>query len=197
MDGIRPLTPSDCEEVLRINAESQPGVAHLDRTEFERLASLQNEHLVMGGPKNALVGYLLAFPSDTPYDGEEFISLTNTSPGPFIYIDQVAVSTDVRRTGAASRLYQATELAAQRRGIQVISCEVNLLPPNPGSLAFHRSKGFFQTGVMETQDGRTVALMSKQLKSPESAAYETFAGTRAERPSDACRRPPRGDRSAG
>ena len=173
MKGIRPLTPSDYEEILRINAESQPGVAHLDRTELERLVRLQNEHVVMEGPKGRLVGYLLAFPSDTPYDGEEFLLLTKTSLSPFIYIDQVAVGAAERRTGAASSLYQATEAAAERRGIRELSCEVNLNPPNPGSLAFHRSKGFNQTSVMETQDGRTVAVMSKLLKSPGPEACET------------------------
>ncbi|MGD9729979.1 MAG: GNAT family N-acetyltransferase [Nitrospiraceae bacterium] len=173
MKGIRPLASSDCEEILRINAESQPGVAHLDRTELERLARLKNEHLVTEGPKGRLVGYLLAFTSDIPYDGEEFILLTKTSLGPFIYIDQVAVSAAERRTGAASRLYLATEVAAQRRGIRELRYEVNLKPPNPGSFAFHRSKGFNQTSVMETQDGRTVALMCKRLKSPEPEARET------------------------
>ena len=173
MKSIRPLTPSDCEEVLRINAESQPGVAHLDRPELERLVRLKNDHLVMEGPNGGLVGYLLAFPSDAPYDGEEFLFLNKASLGSFIYIDQIAVDAAERRTGSASSLYRATEAAAQRRGIQELSCEVNLNPPNPGSLAFHRSKGFNQTSVLETQDGRTVALMSKQLKSPEPEACET------------------------
>lgn len=173
MKGIRPLGPSDCEEVLRINAESQPGVAHLDRTELERLICLQNEHLVIEGPEGELVGYLLAFPSDTPYDGEEFLILAETSRGSFIYIDQVAVDAAVRRTGAASRLYQAIESEASRRGILGLTCEVNLNPPNPGSLAFHQRTGFNQTSIMETQDGRTVALMSKQLSSPGAEASET------------------------
>lgn len=168
--GIRPLSPSDWDEVLRINSECQPGVAHLDRTELERLIGLKNEHLGMEGPDGRLVGYLLAFPSDTPYDGEEFFILTKTSIGPFIYVDQVAVDTAMRRKGAGSRLYQAIESAAQRRGVRTLSCEINLNPPNPGSLAFHRSRGFKQTSVMETQDGRTVTLMSKSLESPERQA---------------------------
>ena len=173
MKGIRPLASTDCEEVLRINAESQPGVAHLDRTEFERLVRLKNEHLVMEGAEGGLVGYLLAFPSGTPYDGEEFLLLTKTLLDSFIYIDQVAVGAGGRRMGTASRLYQAVETVAQRRAIQVLCCEVNLNPPNPGSFAFHRSKGFSQTRVLETRDHRTVALMSKQLKSPEPEARET------------------------
>lgn len=164
MKGIRPLASSDYQEVLRINAEGEPGVAHLDPTELQRLVRLKNEHLVMEGPNGGLVGYLLAFPSGTPYDGEEFLLLTKASLGSFIYIDQVAVGAAERRTGAASRLYQAIEAAAQRRGIQELNCEVNLNPPNHGSLAFHRSKGFNQLSVLTTQDGRTVALMSKRLK---------------------------------
>lgn len=129
----------------------------------------------MEGSDARLVGYLLAFPSDTMYDGEEFLFLTKTSTGPFIYIDQVAVDAAMRRTRAASSLYQAIETAAHRQGILVLSCEINLMPPNPDSLAFHRNEGFNQTSVMPTQDGRTVALMSKRLESPgpEPAAAVT------------------------
>ena len=173
MKNIRALASSDCEEVLRINAESQPGVASLDWTELKRLTALSTEHLAIEEPSAGLAGYLLAFLSDTSYDGEEFQTFKESCTTPFIYIDQVAVGVARRRTGLASDLYQAIEAEALRRGIMALCCEVNLDPPNPGSLAFHEDRGFNRSGVLGTEDGRTVALMTKHLKAPEPEARET------------------------
>jgi len=52
--------------------------------------------------------------------------------------------------------------AAMRKSL---SCEVNLDPPNPASMAFHMSYGFIQIGRMHTSDGRHVALLQKAVRS--------------------------------
>ena len=173
MKGLRSLAISDCDAVLRINAESQPGVSCLDRPELVRLFAISTEHLGIEGPDAGLVGYLLAFQSDTPYDGEEFLAFKESYTKPFIYIDQVAVGATWRRAGLASSLYHAIEAEAYRRGILALCCEVNLRPQNPGSLAFHRHNGFNQTGILGTRDGRAVALMIKAVEGPEPEARET------------------------
>lgn len=50
-----------------------------------------------------------------------------------------------------------------------VTCEVNIRPPNPESLAFHDRQGFVEVGTQETEDGRkTVSLRAKSLL--ESAA---------------------------
>ena len=103
MKSVRTLTVADCEEVLRINAESLPGVARLDRAEFERLLTIPNEHLAVEGLEGGLLGYLLAFRSDASYDGEEFLSFVEMASEPFIYIDQVAGGRGVSTGDAGSR----------------------------------------------------------------------------------------------
>jgi predicted GNAT superfamily acetyltransferase len=173
MKGIRALTCLDCEEILRINSESLPGVAHLDRTELERLMAIPNEHLAMECPTGGLAGYMLAFRSDAPYDGEEFLTFAKASAKPFIYIDQVAVDTTTRRMGVATILYNAMAAHALGASLSALCCEVNLKPPNPISLAFHQNSGFNRAGVLDTEDGRTVALMKKTLKGGEPEARET------------------------
>lgn len=139
-------------------------MAHLDGKEFERLLALPNAHLALEDTDATLIGYLLAFPSQAPYDGEEFIALVRSRAERFLYIDQVAVARHMRRTGAASALYEHVEADARRTAFAALCCEVNLEPPNPGSLAFHRQAGFERLGMLETADGRTVALLRKPLR---------------------------------
>jgi uncharacterized protein len=165
MKKIRALAISDCEAVLHINAESVPGVARLDRTEFERLVAISNQHLAIDGTEGRLLGYLLAFRSDASYDGEEFLNFVETASEPFIYVDQIAVDARFRRGSLASDLYTVLERRAQSSQAAYLCCEINLSPPNPLSLAFHAHRGFNQTGSLNTADGRTVALMIKRLVS--------------------------------
>ena len=45
-----------------------------------------------------------------------------------------------------------------------MTCEVNLRPPNPGSMAFHRAMGFDEVGTQNTEGGsKTVSLLVKRL----------------------------------
>ena len=60
----------------------------------------------------------------------------------FAYVDRVVVAASAQGRGAGRALYAALFQAAAARGLPGIGCEVNLLPPNPGSLAFHARLGF-------------------------------------------------------
>ncbi|MBK6658508.1 MAG: GNAT family N-acetyltransferase [Proteobacteria bacterium] len=150
--------------MLAINAKGIPGVAPLDEVELERLMLLPNAHLAIGPVDDELLGYALAFPDHARYDGEEFQVLLAQCPRPFLYIDQVAIAPNMRRKGIARVLYSALEDEARERTMSGLCCEINLHPPNPVSVSFHRSLGFEQVGKLETSDGRTVALMQKSIK---------------------------------
>jgi predicted GNAT superfamily acetyltransferase len=157
------MTGAHAAEVLRINAGSRPGVAPLDPVELQRLQSLSDLHRVANAAASGagLAGYVLAFDRAAAYDGEEFLALRKLLPGPFLYIDQVAVSVDHRRCGVAVALYRSLEASAATSG--VLCCEVNLQPPNPASSAFHRAAGFEVVATMLTADGREVEFMKKAV----------------------------------
>jgi len=159
---IRPLTPADETQVLKINVEARPNVAALDRVELARLSSLSRTHFV--AVDGELVrGYALNFARDDAYDGEEFQALRSLIAQPFVYIDQVAVTGPARAQGIGRRLYEALEYAASERRIHRLCCEVNTTPPNPGSLDFHARLGFSTLGSMDTRYGRNVVLLQKLL----------------------------------
>ena len=81
----------------------------------------------------------------------------------FAYVDRVAVARDFRRHGLASRLYD--DFANRMPDtVSVMTCEVNIRPPNDESLRFHERLGFRQVGSQETENGaKEVALLAKSL----------------------------------
>lgn len=166
MKTTRHPAPADQTDILRINAAALPGVAPLDALELHRLMALPNRHLVVEeeSESRAVVGYALAFPSTAPYDGEEFLTFQRTLSRPFVYIDQIAIQPTARRTRLGSTLYDVLERDARIEAISALCCEVNLDPPNPGSMAFHQRSGFSIIGELHTADDRTVALLIKTLK---------------------------------
>ena len=161
--GVRALVATDESGVLRINSDGYPGVARLDATELRRLCALPNHHLVVEDSNALLVGYLLAFAGEAAYDGEEFRQLRLMTSKRYIYIDQVAVAKQSKGLGVGRALYGAIEATARRDGVQALCCEVNTVPPNPESMAFHEAMRFRRMGSLTTLDGREVELLLKEV----------------------------------
>lgn len=161
---VRPMTREDEAEVLHLNGAAAPHVARLDAAELQRLRPLSSSHLVVE-ERGMLLGYALVFAMSDHYDGEEFQVFKAELSEPFTYIDQVVTAESVRGVGVGRKLYDAIAREARARSQNRLCCEVNIEPPNPRSLAFHRALGFRVTREMTTQDGRRVNLLEKRLSS--------------------------------
>ena len=155
---IRAATPEDHEAILAINAEGVPGVSPLDRGKLLRLAAAADP-LWVAVEHGRVAAYLIAFRPDADYEGACFLWFRDRHPRS-LYIDQVAVGAAWRRSGAASALYEALAVAASDGGLDELTCEVNLDPPNPQSMSFHQARGFREVGELEVPDGRTVSLQA-------------------------------------
>jgi hypothetical protein len=82
----------------------------------------------------------------------------------FVYVDRIVVAPEARGMGLGRRLYGAVSAAARDAHLGRIVCEVNLMPPNPGSLAFHTALGFREIGRAVLADrGKTVAYLARDL----------------------------------
>jgi predicted GNAT superfamily acetyltransferase len=65
----------------------------------------------------------------------------------FVYLDRIAIDSNHQNRGLGALLYQSVErhmLASADHSL--LCCEVNLEPPNPGSLRFHHRIGFIEVG---------------------------------------------------
>jgi predicted GNAT superfamily acetyltransferase len=104
--------------------------------------------------------FLLAFDQDARYDSPNFIWFRARYPR-FVYVDRIVVAPSARGRGCARRLYadlfEHAVRARHDRGV----CEVNKIPPNPASDAFHAALGFVEIGTASVHGGsRTVRYLS-------------------------------------
>ena len=110
-----------------------------------------------------LDAFLLAFDQDARYDSPNFIWFRARCPR-FVYVDRIVVAPSARGRGCARRLYSDLFKHAVRAGHDRIVCEVNKMPPNPASDAFHAALGFVEVGTASIHDGsRTVRYLSQTL----------------------------------
>src|SRR4051812_23346898 len=104
--------------------------------------------------------FLLAFDQDARYDSPNFIWFRARYPR-FVYVDRVVVAPSARGRGCARRLYADLFEHAVRAGHDRVVCEVNTIPPNPASDAFHAALGFVEVGNASVHGGsRTVRYLS-------------------------------------
>ena len=158
---IRPACVEDFAAIYSINSECLPAVALLAAGDLDKLVSSAAVAWVAVADQ-AVVGYLLAYAPGANYEGEEF-GWFRSRGDQFLYVDQIAVALAHRRRGVGAALYDAIEAFAGRERLASIACEVNVQPPNPGSMSFHVGRGFVEAGGIQTRDGRRVALLEKQL----------------------------------
>jgi uncharacterized protein len=137
------------------NAHAQ----ELSWLEAERLEYLVGEAF-LARRIGDLDAFLLAFDQDARYDSPNFIWFRARYPR-FVYVDRIVVAPSARGRGCARRLYSDLFEHAVRAGHDRVVCEVNTIPPNAASDAFHTALGFVEVGSASVYDGsRTVRYLS-------------------------------------
>jgi hypothetical protein len=157
---ISPITNSDFDAVLALNADSVPHVNLIGRKElawFSEHASFVHVARISG----RVAAFLIGLRPGTEYASPNYRWFCENYDD-FAYIDRVAVAEWARRQGIAEALYEA--FGGSQPGAPVLTCEVNIHPPNEGSMIFHQRLGFRQVGSQETEGGKKqVALLEKML----------------------------------
>jgi len=140
------------------NAHAQ----ELSWLEAERLEYLISEAF-LARRIGELDAFLLAFDQDAQYDSPNFIWFRARYPR-FVYVDRIVVAPSARGRGCARRLYADLFEHTVRAGHDRVVCEVNTIPPNAASDAFHAAVGFVEVGTASIHDGsRTVRYLSQTL----------------------------------
>jgi uncharacterized protein len=107
-------------------------------------------------------GYLIAFDQDGDYHSINFTWFKDRYAR-FVYIDRVVVAAHARGKGVAREFYEALFAHALGAGHYMIGCEINLDPPNPGSLSFHGAMGFAEVGQAQLGPGKLVSYQMLRL----------------------------------
>ena len=153
---LRPLRDDDLEALVAINDGAYPAVPITPVEEFAALLRMGDVVLVVDDGEPA--GFLLTMSPGLDYASENYRWFSARS-NDFLYIDRIVLAPRVQGLGLGRRLYEAAFDAARERGASELLAEVNLEPPNPGSLAFHARMGFERIGEQPTKDGSVVVAL--------------------------------------
>ena len=157
---ITTMAAGDLDEALALNTACVPHVNQISRDELQWFSAHATWARV-AKIDGKLAGMLIGLRPGTRYKSPNYRWFCNHYDD-FAYVDRVAVSEWARRRGVAESLYDC--FAASQADVRIMTCEVNLRPPNPGSMRFHLRMGFKQVGSLETNGGeKEVALMEKAL----------------------------------
>ena len=160
---MRDAVAADHAAVLALNNAAAPHVNELSEEQFAWIAS-HADYFRVAEDAAGIAGFVLALRPGLDYWSLNYRWFSERGDG-FLSLDRIVVAERTRGMGIGRLLYDDIDRFASGRWDR-ISLEVNLLPPNPGSLAFHERLGFRRVGVREEDGGtKAVALMERATSS--------------------------------
>lgn len=162
--SIRPIRDDDLEAIVSVNDGAHPAVPITPPDELAELVRVSTVALVVEDA-DGVGGFILAMPPGLDYASENYRWFSERSRD-WLYVDRIVLAPRLQGQGIGPRLYEAVFTAARAAGYGEVTCEVNVRPPNPGSLAFHTRLGFREIGRQATKGGEVeVALLAATVPS--------------------------------
>ena len=158
--ALRRVEEDDLGPVLQLNEASVPEVGSVGLEQM-RWFEAHAAYFKVATRDGQFAGFLIGMRPGTAYASPNYRWFCDSYED-FGYIDRVAIASDARRLGLATRLYRDFE-ASLPPSAGVMTCEVNIRPPNESSMRFHENYGFRKVGT-QTLDGgqKEVAMMAKE-----------------------------------
>ena len=152
---------SDIDAALELNNLNAPAVGEIDRTQLEFLIEHSLYSFAIGA--DTLHAFCITFAPGAPYTSVNY-QWFSQNYSEFVYLDRIVVSEKMRNNSLGAKLYAAVEQRMIKdRCAPLLTCEVNLNPPNTGSIRFHNRIGFREVGQQDSKPGLTVSLLAKNL----------------------------------
>ena len=156
---LRPVTDADTGPVLALNEAEVEMLAPMDESRFHELRSLADRFDVVD-VDGAFGGFVVTFGPGTAYDSENYRWFAERYGDRFYYLDRFVLEPAQRRRGYGGVVYDEIESTAA--AYDRMTLEVNLVPRNDASLAFHDRRGYQEVGRLG-DDGHLVSLREKRV----------------------------------
>lgn len=150
---LRDAEAGDVSAILALNNAAVPNVNAVDQETLARIVALA-AHFRVAVDAEGVVGFVLCLPHDRAYWSENYRWFSARYDA-FLYLDRVVVAERVRGQGVGAMLYAELHATARGRWPRVV-LEVNLDPPNPGSVRFHERLGYARVGERRYADGAVI-----------------------------------------
>jgi predicted GNAT superfamily acetyltransferase len=153
----RPVHPDDLPQLLALNNLAVPAVNELDEAALRAILAVAHASIAVvdDTKRGEVLGFALTLAPGADYQSENYRWFSACSSD-FLYVDRIVVAESARGGGIGGLLYAAIFDEARAVGAAEVFCEVNLEPPNPGSLRFHGRLGFSEVGQQATKGGEVV-----------------------------------------
>lgn len=156
---IRKALNSDLSKVLEINQACLPHVSSVEYRDMERFLDQASPFLVVEVSEK-IAGFMIVLQKGLEYKSLNYQFFCNNYTD-FDYVDRIAIAEEHRGKKLGTALYQYLFEHSEKK---MVACEVNLNPPNPKSMEFHKALGFIQVAEQKTEAGKkSVAMMVKRL----------------------------------
>ena len=160
---VRNIEVADLPRVLEINNANTPGVSELTLSELETDIENCLHALAIDNEHGEVCAFCITFAPNAPDAGANHRWFAERYES-FVYLDRIAIEFNRQNCGLGALLYQAVEQhMLDSAEHSFLCCEVNLEPPNPRSLRFHKRIGFTEVGQRSFNDLYRVSLLGKNI----------------------------------
>lgn len=158
---IEKVSTDDLAALLTLNESEVPHVGRIDIEQMNWFAA-NADYFRVARVAGEIAGFLIGILPGSAYPSLNYRWFCDRYSD-FCYVDRIAVAKSARGLGIARKLY-ADFADKVPDNVKVMTCEVNILPPNEGSMSFHKRLGFSEVGTMSSDDGsKKVAFLLKDL----------------------------------
>ena len=161
MIKFRAPVPEDTATIVALNEAVVDVTSPMDGARFQHLLEL-SDFCIVAEEGGKVIGFVIAMQDGAAYENANFEWFSERLKK-FVYIDRVVIGEGGRGKGLGKQLYDQVSGAAKKGGRLVMAAEMDFVPPNVGSLAFHKKSGFFALGARTYDTGKVVSMQIKGL----------------------------------
>ncbi len=159
---IKNGSESNFNDILDLNEELVHYLSHLDEELLKKLAG-DSELFYVVEEEGKTIGFLLAFREGKGYKSPNYVWFCENYEK-FLYIDRIVVSPKYQGMKIGELLYNAAFEHGKKLDISHVTAEIDIEPPNPGSLKFHEKFGFKEVGTLIVANGtKKVSLQASKI----------------------------------
>lgn len=149
---IRDASPNDFDKILFINEKLVHFLAPLSKEKLIHMNEQTSMHKVVDFG-NEVVAFLLVFREGADYDSVNYAWFSSHFEK-FLYVDRVVVLEESQGMNIGKLLYEEVFKYAKDNEVEVVTAEIDIMPPNPVSLKFHQSFGFKEVSTQFVAGGK-------------------------------------------
>ncbi len=157
---IRVADKKDFNAIMELNKNSVPEVSDISMSELSHLFEMASRFIVIES-EDEIAGFMITLEKGQNYESLNY-RFFNNHYSDFEYVDRIVIAEKYRGKGYGTAFYNKL---FEDSDAKVVTCEVNVKPPNPVSMNFHHNMGFNEISKIVSENGKKlVSLLVKNLK---------------------------------